>query len=653
MKNPMKYIKNSLPARLSLWIVLFAAVVFVASLGFMFFESRKTVRQEAESRASQVLESTVLRVNSLLDRVVVATNNLEWLVLRHLDAPDSMFVYAQCFLENNPDLNGCSIAFEPHFFKDRGRYFSAYSYNDNGTIKVTQEGNDEYQYFYMDWYQLAKLLDRPCWTEPFFDYNNLNDVYSKEMIASYCRPIRNAQGLYVGTIAVDLSLEWLSNTVSSVKPYPNSYSIMIGEGGTYFVHPDTTKLFYQSIFTPMMENIAVQGSGKAQQPDTTLTALGHAMQRGKEGMKELSIDGEKCYVFYKPLSTTGWSVAIVCPESDIYGGYNRLQSIVTAIALTGLLIMLLVFGRIVGKELKPLRELARQTDAIASGNFEMELPVNGHTDEIGLLTQAFDNMQHSLVSYIEELKKTTALKATIESELKVASDIQMSMVPRIFPAFPNREDIDLFASMTPAKEVGGDLYDFFVQDERLYFCLGDVSGKGVPASLFMAVTRNMFRIVAQQGYSPAKIAELINHFLTKDNETGMFVTMFIGMADLQTGQLDFCNCGHNPPIVDGQFIDIEDNNQPLGLWEEAPFAGETIDDFRGKQMLLYTDGLNEAENHEKELLGDNKLLELMADTANLSSREVVNMLKESVEEHRCGAIPNDDLTLMCLKILAI
>lgn len=649
----MKYIKNSLSARLSLWIVLFAAVVFVASLGFMFFESRKTVRQEAESRASQVLESTVLRVNSLLDRVVVATNNLEWLVLRHLDAPDSMFVYAQCFLENNPDLNGCSIAFEPHFFKDRGRYFSAYSYNDNGTIKVTQEGNDEYQYFYMDWYQLAKLLDRPCWTEPFFDYNNLNDVYSKEMIASYCRPIRNAQGLYVGTIAVDLSLEWLSNTVSSVKPYPNSYSIMIGEGGTYFVHPDTTKLFYQSIFTPMMENIAVQGSGKAQQPDTTLTALGHAMQRGKEGMKELSIDGEKCYVFYKPLSTTGWSVAIVCPESDIYGGYNRLQSIVTAIALTGLLIMLLVFGRIVGKELKPLRELARQTDAIASGNFEMELPVNGHTDEIGQLTQAFDNMQHSLVNYIEELKKTTALKATIESELKVASDIQMSMVPRIFPAFPNREDIDLFASMTPAKEVGGDLYDFFVQDERLYFCLGDVSGKGVPASLFMAVTRNMFRIVAQQGYSPAKIAELINHFLTKDNETGMFVTMFIGMADLQTGRLDFCNCGHNPPIVDGQFIDIEDNNQPLGLWEEAPFAGETIDDFRGKQMLLYTDGLNEAENHEKELLGDNKLLELMADTANLSSREVVNMLKESVEEHRCGAIPNDDLTLMCLKILAI
>ena len=652
MTSPIKYIRKSLSTRLSLWIVLFAAVVFVAALGFMFAESRKTVRQEAESRASQVLESTVLRVNDLLDRVVVATDNLEWIVLRHLDAPDSMFVYAKCFLENNPDLNGCSIAFEPYYFKDRGRYFSAYSYNDNGTVKVTQEGNEKYEYFYMDWYQLCKLLDRPCWTEPFFD-QNLDDIYSKEMIASYCKPIKNPQGQYVGTIAVDLSLEWLSSTVTSVKPYPNSYSIMIGEGGTYFVHPDTTQLFYQSIFTPMMElGDSLTRAGAKEAPDSSLTVLGHAMQRGEEGMKELSIDGEKCYVFYKPLSNTGWSVAIVCPESDIYGGYNRLESIVTAIAIGGLLIMLLVFGRIVGRELRPLTELATQTEAIAKGNFGMELPVHGRTDEIGQLTQSFDNMQRSLVSYIEELKKTTIQKATIEGELKVASDIQMSMVPRIFPAFPNRKDIDLYASMTPAKEVGGDLYDFFVQDERLYFCLGDVSGKGVPASLFMAVTRNLFRIEAQQGYSPAEVAEQINIFLTKDNETGMFVTMFIGRADLLTGKLDFCNCGHNPPVVNGRFVDIENSNQPLGLWEGVPFVGETVDDIRGKQILLYTDGLNEAENQEKEPLGDDKLLELRADTASLSSKEVVDRLKEAVETHRSGAIPNDDLTLMCLKILA-
>ena len=639
MKSPLQYIKQSLSMRLSLWIVLFAAAVFLAALGFMFVESRRAVRLEAENRASEVLESTVQRVNGILDHVVVATDNVAWLVMRHLDAPDSMFIYSRCILENNPYLNGCSIAFEPDFFKSRGRYFSAYSYNDHGTILTTQEGNEQYEYFYMDWYQLVKLLDRPSWTEPFFDYN-LNDIYSKDMIASYCKPLKDPNGRYVGTIAVDISLEWLSNTISAVKPYPNSYSIMIGEGGTYFVHPDSTKLFYQSIFTSSLLK-----------PDPELISLGNAMQRGEEGMKQIRLEDEDCYVFYKPLSTTGWSMAIVCPESDIYSGYNRLQRTVTIIVLVGLLLMLLVFSRIVGWELKPLKRLARQTEFIASGNFDVELTAGSRIDEIGQLTKSFDNMQHSLVNYIEELKRTTALKASIESELKVASDIQMSMVPRIFPAFPNREDIDIYASMTPAKEVGGDLYDFFVQDDKLYFCLGDVSGKGVPASLFMAVTRNLFRIVAQQGKSPVEVAEQTNVFLAKDNEPGMFVTMFIGMADLKTGRLDFCNCGHNPPFIDGKFIEIEHENQALGLWEEAPFYGETIDNIKGKQLLLYTDGLNEAENSEHELLGENRLLELMASAATLSSKEVVEMLRKLVEEHRAGADPNDDLTLMCLRIL--
>lgn len=638
MKSPLQYIRQSLSVRLSLWIVLFAAAVFLAALGFMFVESRRTVRQEAEHRASQVLESTVQRVNGILNYVVVTTDNMAWLVTRHLDAPDSMFIYSRSILENNPNLNGCSIAFEPNFFKDRGRYFSAYSYNDNGNIMTTQEGNAQYEYFYMDWYQLAKLLDRPCWTEPFFDFNH-NDIYSKDMIASYCRPLKNGEGKYVGTIAVDLSLEWLSKTISAVKPYPNSYSVMIGEGGTFFVHPDSTKLFYESIFTHTLEK-----------PDPALTALGNAMQRGQDGMRELSIGGERCYVFFKPLSTTGWSMAIVCPESDIYSGYNRLERTVVGIVLVGLLLMLLVFSRIVGWELRPLERLASQTDTIASGNFGVELPVGHRTDEIGQLTKSFGHMQRSLVTYIEELKKTTAQKAAMQSELKVASDIQMSMVPRIFPPFPNRKGLDIYASMTPAKEVGGDLYDFFIADDRLYFCLGDVSGKGIPASLFMVVTRNLFRMVAQHGHSPVEVAEQTNMFLAKDNDAGMFVTMFIGMADLKTGRLEFCNCGHNPPIVDGKFVELKYDNQPLGLWEEAPFYGETVEDIRGKQLLFYTDGLNEAENGEQELLGEERLLELMAGAGNLSSKEVIEMLQKSVEEHRAGANPNDDLTLMCLKI---
>ena len=639
MKSPLYYFKNSLSTKLSLWIVLFTAVVLVSALGYMFSVSRQAIRQEAVNHATEVLENTTLRVNSILERVEVATNNTDWLINRHLDGPDSMFVYSRRLLENNPDLNGCSIAFEPDFFKQKGRYFSAFSLRNDGEILTTQEGNEHYEYFYMDWYQLCKLLDRPVWTEPFIDYNP-EDIYSKDMIASYCKPIKDRNGKYVGTISVDLSLTWLSNTISAVKPYPHSYSIMIGQGGTFFVHPDSTKLFFHTIFTETLEH-----------EDTALTALGHAMQRGEEGMRQLVIDGQESYVFYKPLGNTGWSVAIVCPESDIFGAFNRLRRAVTIAVLAGLLLLLLVSIQIITRELKPLRRLADQAGIIAKGNFDETLPESGRVDEIGQLSQSFSDMQRSLAGYIEELKQTTAQKASIESELKVASDIQMSMVPRIFPAFPNRPDIDLYASMTPAKEVGGDLYDFFVQDERLYFCVGDVSGKGIPASLFMAVTRNLFRIVAQQGRSPEEIATQINLILSHDNEQNMFVTMFIGCADLKTGHLDYCNCGHNAPLIDGQFMKLQYTNRPIGIWEEGGFIGESIDDIRGRQMLIYTDGLNEAENPQKQLFGEHRLQELMAGALSLNSEQVIEMLQEAVERHRDGAAPNDDLTLLCLKLI--
>ena len=634
----LSFVKRSLATRMSLVTVFFAAIILIAALGYMFNVSRKAIRKEAVDRATNQLENTVLRVTNILDQVEVAANNTAWLINRHLDSPDLMFEYSRRILENNPDLNGCSIAFEPYFFPGRGRYFSAYSYNDDGVIETTQEGNEHYEYFYLDWYQLCKLLDRPVWTEPFMDYNPEN-IYSKDMIASYCQPLKDKEGKYIGTLSVDLSLSWLSNTISAVKPYPNSYSIMIGQGGTYFVHPDSTKLVYQTIFTESMEH-----------PDTAMVSLGHAMQRGEEGMRQLKVNGEDCYVFYKPLSTTGWSVAIVCPESDIFGGFNKLRRSVTGTVVGGLLLLMLVCGRFIRHEIKPLTKLARQAETIASGDFNVTLPEDGRTDEIGQLSESFTHMQHSLVSYIDELKTTTAQKASIENELKVASDIQMSMVPRMFPAFPNRKDIDLYASMTPAKEVGGDLYDFFIQEEILYFCVGDVSGKGIPASLFMAVTRNLFRIVAQQGLPPAEIASHINNILAVDNDRAMFVTMFIGKADLRTGHLDYCNCGHNSPIIDGQFHQMKYANQPLGLWEEDHFYGESIDNFRGRQFLLYTDGLNEAENAEKELLGNDRMIELMQDAQDMDARHVVDMLKAAVEEHRAGADPNDDLTLLCLTI---
>ena len=636
IRKYLLYIRSSLSRRLSLWIVMFATVIFVITIGYMFSESRKTVRKEAISHATEILNNTALRVSNILENVETATRNIDWLVGRHLDAPDSMFVYSRRILVNNPYLNGCSISFEPYYFRDRGQYFSAFSLNENDTILTTQEGSSMYQYFYMDWYLLARLMDKPIWTEPYNDYNPDN-IAATQTITSYCKPLKDKHGEIVGVISVDLALDWLSRTISAVKPYPNSYSIMLGQSGTYFVHPDSTKLSLQTIFTETLEK-----------PNPKLTALGKAMLAGEEGMMELKMDGKDSYVFYKPIANTGWCTAIVCPEKDIFGGYNRLRNVVVLLTILGLLIMLLTLSRILTRVLLPLSHLAKQAETIASGKFDENLPVTDRIDEIGKLSSSFSNMQTSLVKYIDELTVTTANKERIEGELRIARDIQMGMVPRIFPAFPERDDIDLYASMTPAKEVGGDLYDFFIQHEKMFFCVGDVSGKGVPASLFMAVTRNLFRVMAQQELPPAEIARQINDTLSEDNEQGMFVTMFIGTLDLKTGHLDYCNCGHNPPIFKGEFLQMEPNS-PLGLFGGLDFTGESIEDIENNMMLLYTDGVNEAENLQHEQYGDERLLDFMRhhpDTA----KETILGLQQSVSTFVGEAEPSDDLTVMCLKL---
>ena len=640
MTDPIKYIRQSLSRKLSLWIVFFAAIIFNIALGFMFKQSLNAVRQEAVNRATQVLDNTVLRVNSILQRVETATDNTDWLILRHLDAPDSMFVYSRRILQNNPFLNGCSIAFEPYYFEDRGKYFSAYSYNDNGTILTTQEGNDLYEYFFMDWYQTVKLLDRPSWTEPFFDFNP-GAIYSKDMIASYCKPLKDEEGSYIGTISVDISLAWLSETISAVKPYPNSYSIMLGEGGTFFVHPDTTKLFYQTIFTETLER-----------PDPDRSDFGHAMLRGEEGMRQLQMDGRDCYVFYKPLGSTGWSVAIVCPEDDIFGGYLRLRHAVVAIVAIGLLLMLLVFSRIVGYELKPLRRLAEQTGSIAKGNFDEKLPDDGRSDEIGQLSQSFGDMQQSLMRYIDELKETTATKASIESELKVASAIQASMLPRIFPPFPERKDIDLYASMIPAKEVGGDLFDFFLRDEKLFFCIGDVSGKGAPAAMLMAVTHSLFRAATAHESDPGIIVRNINETICQDNDADMFVTLFVGVLDLPSGRLRYCNAGHDSPLVYDTRLSTLNcfPNLPVGVIPDMKYSTQECTFESATTLFLYTDGLTEAMDADHEQFGGervNRLLESCGEQG-MTPRQILDSVLEGVHSFVLDADQSDDLTMLAL-----
>jgi serine phosphatase RsbU (regulator of sigma subunit) len=272
---------------------------------------------------------------------------------------------------------------------------------------------------------------------------------------------------------------------------------------------------------------------------------------------------------------------------------------------------------------------------------------------IGLIVVA------AIITYIllrqRTARRLAGIKAEqerIESELRIARDIQMSMVPS---TFPKREGLDMYASMMPAREVGGDLYGYVLNEEKLYFCLGDVSGKGVPASLFMAQVTRLFQTLAKQGMQPAEMCTRINDALSgEDNENLMFVTFFLGLVDLKTGHLDFCNAGHNAPVIgcgdpDGSFLQMKPN-APIGVLPGMEYEGEEIDSIKGRPLFIYTDGLNEAENGQLQQFGDERLLDILRDTHFDTARQVVEALENEVAQHRNGAEPNDDLTMLCLRV---
>ena len=324
MSKVLDIFRRSLSARLSFAVVLFVAAIFVGTFSIMFTEARDLVRDKAWGKATQTLDGTVLHIDNTLRHVEVSSDNMLRVIERNLNKPDSMFSLSKQVLVNNPELTGCSISFDPYYYKEKGKYFSAYAYNDGDSIQTEQEGTDNYQYHCMDWYLIPRLLDRPYWIEPFME-DATEGIIVKDIFSSYSRPIHDAKGNCVGTFSVDIRLEWFTKTISEIKPYPHSFCVMLGKGGTYLVHPDSTKLFYETIFTRTLE-----------EPDSMMTALGTSMLAGESGHKTINYQGEPCHVFYRPFKNTGWSVAVVIPESDILAPYSRLKGYTLWISAAGL-----------------------------------------------------------------------------------------------------------------------------------------------------------------------------------------------------------------------------------------------------------------------------------------------------------------------------
>ncbi len=377
----MNSIRKSLSSKLTISFLLLAMPIFVLSMGILFEQSRKNIRKEATERAMSVLTTTMQRINRYLTAVETVTDIHAWQVADNLN-PDSLLSMTRRIVQMNPHVDGCSISTEPNVFPKYGRYFSAYSIREADTVRTVIE--EQYEYFQKIWYKTPHDTEASCWVD-YTDETDSLEMTINGMISSYGKPLYDANNQMVGIISTDISLLHLSQVINAVKPFPNSYFIMVDKEGRYLIHPDSTRLFRETIFTDV---------NPTDQAD--LIALGHEMISGKQGTMTVLGKEATYQVCYQPIPNTEWSLAIVCTDSDLLAGYHKLTYILVPLLIVGVIVILLFCRRAVGHAIRPISQLVVKTKSIASGNYEVHIPRSKRDDVVGELQNSFATMLQSL-----------------------------------------------------------------------------------------------------------------------------------------------------------------------------------------------------------------------------------------------------------------
>lgn len=627
---------SSLATRLSLNTIVLIGIIFYIILTIFHTYNKRRIQDQVITQTHNVLGNMASQIDAQISIVETAVNNTAWLLENNIATPDLLSNFLIALVKNNPLIYGSAIAFAPNYYPNKGEYFMLYTSRADSVKSCTQIGGPDYYYYGMDWYLIPKLLKQTHWSNPYFDEGGAGIIMS-----TYSYPLYDKNGKFFAVYTADISLSELTKFVEKLEVHDSSYSFILSKQGYYLTHPTQEKILNETIFSIAFEH-----------KNTDYLDIAEQMTSGNTGTKLFDYRKGRSYAFYTSIPNIGWSVCNICPEEVIMSELDDTLHIIWIIFGIGALFIFIAVFFLIRTALLPLKGFAKSAQEIAKGRFDVVFPNIKSKDEMSVLLNSFEYMQKSLNDYMIELQETTAASERIESELHIAREIQMGMLPKIFPPFPERADVDLHAALKPAKEVGGDLYDFFIQEDKLYFIIGDVSGKGVPASLLMAVTRSLFRTISVPGYTPNQIVSRMNSSISEQNEAAMFVTVFLGILDLPTGRMSFCNAGHNYPVLiypnaKAEYIDIQ-TNISLGLIEDYEFIEEEMNLEKGSKLFLYTDGVVEAEDINQKLYSEETLIQLLSSYPKIGVREMVKLVEESVAKHVGSAEPSDDLTILVI-----
>ena len=624
----MKPISQRLTLRIMM--VVLAMMAVIASI--VYFTVSKYMEDEAMQRFQIVVMRAHREIQRRLSDVYVANLNSVHEIERDIDDPDKLSDHLERIVKLNAGIVSCGLLFEPDYYPEKGKFYAPFAARDTaGVVSVMRIDSIFHDYIAEDWYVERMKSDSADWLDPYFENPLLTTNIAPRLLTTYATPIHNHEGRPVALLCSDMSLENLredmlqkardANRVFEKLQRQQSCICIIDQNGRYIIHPDKERMLKDSI-------------------DANITF------EGWQGATSATVGGVPSWVFYRNVRFTEWTIMLVVPEDVIQQNGRMLNIIILTVMLIGLAAIYLFCRQQIRKVTSPLQSFARSAEEVAQGNFNAPLPDIRHDDEIRLLRDSFGNMQQSLSHYIEELKTTTAQKSAIESELSIARDIQESILPN---AFPDCEGLNMYASMTPAKEVGGDLYDFILRDNRLYFCIGDVAGKGVPAALVMTTVCGAFRLLAESESEPQRIVSRMNDMMAQGNAMSIFVTFFVGVLDLKTGHLRYCNAGHKVPIVNTEPLPV-DKNLPVGALPDWTFTQQETTLAPGTTLFLYTDGLDEAENAQRQMFGYERINEVVQSTS-LEPQTLINQMTEAVAHFVGDTEQSDDLTMLALQYL--
>ena len=606
--------KNKIAISLRKWrgllIIVMAALLLELLSAAQYYLTHRILDDELEKRAESELTLKAILIKSNLNSIEALLEHSMWKIQAHLDQPDSAYITMRRLVTMSEHLQGAGLGFEPYYYPQKGHFYEVYARRlSNGEVETSQIGGSEHDYTQLDFYKRVVQTGKGLWTEPYMD-----DAGAKALITTYFQPVRDRKGGVVAVAGVDMSLEWLTDTVDNRHIYPSSFIMVLTEDDVPVLQP----------FTDRISSDVQQYVYRLITDSTTV-----ARKKSKSGRSTVlhfdtdKRDGTIYYAFMK--GQPHWKIAVVCYDDEVFASLRQLRLWMLELMLLAFCILLYVVWR-------------------------------------------FARGEKKMVSTNRLLAEKTLEEERMNGELRIASGIQQALLPSGASALKDAGEAQVEGRLIPAKAVGGDLYNMFVRDDKLFFCIGDVSGKGVPAALIMAVTQTLFHNVTSSESNPALIMNRLNATACRNNESNMFATLFVGVLDLPTGRLRYCNAGHEVSMLLSEKLRVNSEelsvkpNLPIGLFSDFNYEMQETVMPPGAILFLYTDGLTEARRgysnnatSQREgqagskLFGRKRVREMLEGCGDMSPKQLVDKVIAEVARFSEHTEQSDDLTLLAIK----